>query len=85
MFSLHSYASFVRMASARLALGGGFEIALLSDLVVCSDKATFMLPELNLGLFPGLEGTQHLSRLVGSKVAMEKILLARSIKAIKGK
>ena len=63
-----------------LAFGGGFEIALLSDLIICSDNATFMLPEINLGLIPGLGGTQHLSRLVGSKVAMEKILLAKPIK-----
>ena len=62
------------------AMGGGFEIALLTDLIVCSDKATFSLPELNLGIFPGLGGTQHLPRLVGSKVAMEKILLTRPIK-----
>ena len=63
-----------------LAYGGGFEIALLSDLIVCSDKAIFILPEINLGLIPGLGGTQHLSRLVGTKIAMEKILLARPIK-----
>jgi len=63
-----------------LAQGGGFEMALLTDLIVCSEKATFILSELRLGLIPGLGGSQHLTRLVGSKAAMDRILLIRPIK-----
>ena len=32
------------------ALGGGFELALSSDLIIASSEAKFGLPEINLGL-----------------------------------
>src|SRR5687768_7615823 len=35
------------------ALGGGFELVLVADLVVAADNATFGLPEAKLGLLPG--------------------------------
>ena len=40
-----------------VALGGGFELALLTDVIFAADKARFGLPELNLGLIPGIGGT----------------------------
>ena len=40
-----------------VALGGGFELALLTDVIFASEKARFGLPELNLGLIPGIGGT----------------------------
>lgn len=42
-----------------VALGGGCEIALLTDVVFCSEEARFGLPELKLGLIPGIGGTQR--------------------------
>ena len=42
-----------------VALGGGCELALLSDVVFCSEDAKFGLPELRLGLIPGIGGTQR--------------------------
>lgn len=42
-----------------VALGGGCEMALLTDVVFCSEEARFGLPELKLGLIPGIGGTQR--------------------------
>lgn len=56
------------------ALGGGFELALISDLIVCSENAFFALPEITLGLIPGMGGTQRFTRIVGEKTAMRHIL-----------
>jgi enoyl-CoA hydratase/carnithine racemase len=47
------------------ALGGGFEIALSCDLVVCGEGATVGLPEVTVGVIPGGGGTQLLTRRVG--------------------
>jgi enoyl-CoA hydratase/carnithine racemase len=41
----------------KLALGGGFEIALHSDIILATEDAQFGLPEIKLGLFPGIGGT----------------------------
>ncbi|CQB51960.1 Crotonase superfamily [Syntrophomonas zehnderi OL-4] len=42
-----------------LALGGGFEFTLSSDIRIASDDATFGMPEINLGIMPGGGGTQR--------------------------
>ena len=56
------------------ALGGGFEIALCADIIVCSEEAQFGLPEGRLGLSPGGGGTQRLIRAAGKHVASELML-----------
>jgi enoyl-CoA hydratase len=63
------------------ALGGGFEIALCSDVIVASDRARFGLPEGLLGLVPGGGGTQRLTRAVGPFVAADVLLSARRLTA----
>jgi len=63
------------------ALGGGCEIALACTLRIASETAQLGLPEVNLGIFPGLGGTQRLSRLVGVGRALELILTARILSA----
>lgn len=55
------------------ALGGGFELALACDFIVCSENAKFGLPEVSLGLIPGFGGTQRLASAVGLRKARELI------------
>ena len=52
------------------ALGGGCELALACNSRICSDKAAFGLPELSLGIIPGLGGTQRLPRVIGLEKAV---------------
>jgi enoyl-CoA hydratase/carnithine racemase len=61
------------------ALGGGFEIALCCDLIICAASARLGLPEGLLGLSPGGGGTQRLTRAVGRPVASDIMLAARRI------
>ena len=63
------------------ALGGGTEMALAADFIYASEKATFGLPEINLGLIPGFGGTQRLPRLIGTSQAKEAIFTGRMIPA----
>lgn len=66
-------------AVAGHALGGGFELALLCDLIVAEESASFGLPEVSVGVVPGLGGTQLLSRRVGLGRAGDLVYTARRI------
>jgi enoyl-CoA hydratase len=63
------------------ALGGGLELALACDIRLASEKARLGLPEVNLGLIPGFNGTQRLPRLVGAGNAMYLMMLGEGITA----
>jgi enoyl-CoA hydratase/carnithine racemase len=62
-------------------LGGGLELALACHIRLCSEKARIGLPELSIGLIPGLGGIQRLIRVVGEAKALEMILLGDMISA----
>lgn len=51
------------------ALGGGFEALLSFDYIVAERDATFGLPEVLFGLFPGMGAHAILSRKLGSALA----------------
>jgi enoyl-CoA hydratase/carnithine racemase len=63
------------------ALGGGTELAMLSDFVLASEDAVFGLTEVSLGIIPGGGGTQNLPRMIGRNRAKELIFTARRIDA----
>jgi DSF synthase len=56
------------------ALGGGFEYALTSDVIVAEESARMGFPEILFNLFPGMGAYSLLSRRLGARKAEEVIL-----------
>ena len=70
-----------------VCLGGGLELSLACDLRIATTASHTKLgvPEVQLGLYPGLGGTQRLPRLIGVPDALDLILTGRQINAKKAK
>ena len=64
-----------------VVFGGGFELALVCDLIVADKMARFCFPELRLGLIPGFGGIPRLKRDLGNAVVRDLLLTGRSINA----
>jgi 3-hydroxyacyl-CoA dehydrogenase len=62
-------------------LGGGLELALVCTHRIAVPSAKLGLPEVNLGILPGLGGTQRLTRIVGPAIALDLITSGRAIGA----
>jgi DSF synthase len=63
------------------ALGGGFETALSSDVIIAEESASMGLPEILFNLFPGMGALSLLARRLGLRAAEELILGGRILKA----
>lgn len=61
------------------AVGGGFELALSCDILVCAEDANLALPETGIGVIAGQGGTQRLIQMAGRAIASDLILTGRSL------
>ncbi|MBO0721894.1 MAG: enoyl-CoA hydratase/isomerase family protein [Blastocatellia bacterium] len=64
-----------------VTFGGGFELALVCDLIIADRMTRFCFPELRLGLLPGFGGVPRLKRDLGNAIVRDLILTGRSINA----
>ncbi|MFL6829358.1 MAG: enoyl-CoA hydratase [Sphingomicrobium sp.] len=63
------------------ALGGGCEVAMMADLIIAADSAKIGQPEIQLGVTPGMGGSQRTAHALGKAKAMDLCLTGRLMDA----
>jgi Enoyl-CoA hydratase/carnithine racemase len=63
------------------AFGGGFELALAADMIICSDNASFALPEVKLGIVPDSGGILRLPKILPPAIVNELVMTGRRMDA----
>lgn len=56
-------------------VGGGLEITMATDFVICTERARWGMPEVDWGITPGWGGTTRMARLIGRRMTKEINLL----------
>jgi enoyl-CoA hydratase/carnithine racemase len=75
-------APFVTIAAVHgVCFGGGFELALMCDLIVADKMARFAFPELRLGFIPGFGGIPRLKRDASNAFARDLLFTGRTVNA----
>ena len=64
-----------------LTLGGGLELALACDYRIGTNKTQMRFPETNIGIYPGLGGTQRTVKICGVEVARYAVLAGNFLNA----
>lgn len=64
-----------------VCFGGGFELALMCDIIVADKMARFAFPELRLGFIPGFGGIPRLSRDASNAFVRDLLFTGRTVNA----
>jgi len=64
-----------------ICFGGGFELALVADLIIAENSTRFCFPESRLGLIPGFGGIPRLKRELPNQKIRDLLLTGRSMRA----
>jgi enoyl-CoA hydratase len=79
--SIESCAKPLIAAVNGVAMGGGLLLSLVADIRLASEQASFGVPEVRIGIFPGLSLVPRLERFVGLGAAKRLVLTGEPMDA----